>query len=248
MFNISINIIDGLSTSQVEIFNTSAERWSEVIIGDLPSANLNGTKIDDLLIDASGISIDGPGRVLGQAGPTHLRSGSMLPVKGIMEFDTGDLDQLEDNGGLMDVILHEMGHVIGIGTLWQSLGLLDGGGSDNPTFCGKGAMREYADLIDQTKPTPVPVANTGGPGTRDGHWREQTFGDELMTGFLSGASRPLSRLTVASLADIGYEVCLDAAERYELPSEDALVKLGIMGDEPFYHRCDIARPVPVIIQ
>lgn len=41
-------------------------------------------------------------------------------------------------------------------------------------------MREYAVLIGATVPTPVPVANTGGPGTRDGHWRESVFGNELL--------------------------------------------------------------------
>src|SRR3712207_7394171 len=47
------------------------------------------------LIDASGVAIDGPGGVLGQAGPDYVRGGSYLPVHGVMEFDTADLARLE---------------------------------------------------------------------------------------------------------------------------------------------------------
>ncbi len=63
----------------------------------------------------------------------------------------------------------------------------------------------------------VPVANRGGPGTRDGHWRESIFGNELMTGFVGpGRDLPLSTVTIASLADLGYQVDLNAADPYRL--------------------------------
>lgn len=246
MFNITLNILSGLSESQMATFERAALRWSEVISGDLPPITIEGVEVDDILIAAQGIQIDGPGGTLGQAGPTHLREGSLLPARGIMEFDVDDLRMLEADQSLEDVILHEMGHVLGIGTLWQALSLLDGAGQDNPTFTGEATMTEYASLLDAAAPEPVPVANTGGPGTRDGHWRELTFGDELMTGFLSGQDRALSRLTVASLQDIGYEVCFGAADAYALPSQAQLHGLGLMEKPARYHRCTMARPVPVI--
>jgi hypothetical protein len=40
---------------------------------------------------------------------------------------------------------------------------------------------------------------------------------------------PLSRLTIAALADMGYEVDLDAADPYRLPSALELAALGIGG-------------------
>jgi hypothetical protein len=49
------------------------------------------------------------------------------------------------------------------------------------------------------------------------HWREETFFNELMTGFLGSPPSPLSRLTVASLADLGYGVDFGAADPYSLP-------------------------------
>jgi hypothetical protein len=63
----------------------------------------------------------------------------------------------------------------------------------------------------------VPVENTGGLGTRNGHWRETTFGNELMTGFLNSGKNPLSRLTIASLRDLGYIVNLSVADPYKRP-------------------------------
>src|SRR5690606_12711586 len=115
--------------------------------------------------------IDGPGGILGQAGPTVVRTGSFLPARGIMQFDAADLAHLEATGQLMDVILHEMGHVIGIGTIWQDLGLLVGAGSADPRFTGTSATAQYNTIFGLSG-TSVPVANTGGAGTRDAHWRE----------------------------------------------------------------------------
>lgn len=42
--------------------------------------------------------------------------------------------------------------------------------------------------------------------------------NELMTGFVGEAGNPLSRLTVASLEDLGYEVDRDASEPHQLPN------------------------------
>ena len=63
----------------------------------------------------------------------------------------------------------------------------------------------------------MPVENTGGVGTRGSHWRETVFRTELMSGFIDAAGNPISRVTVASLGDLGYQVDLDSAEPYALP-------------------------------
>lgn len=230
-FAIDVRFRGGLTPTQRAVFEVAAARWSEVIVGNLPEVTVDGTPIDDVLIDAQGIAIDGASGVLGQAGPTRLRNDSLLPATGIMEFDIGDLAQLEASGGLLNVIVHEMGHVLGIGTLWRAKNLLSGAGSPNPLFTGMNAMREFGRLTGNSAPVPVPVANTGGQGTRDGHWREIVFGSELMTGFLNPAFNPLSRLTIASLEDLGYAVNYAAADPYVLPSSLELAVMGI-GAEP----------------
>lgn len=219
-FSIEIRFLGGLTESQQTIFDDAACRWQEIITGDLPSVQLaNGDIIDNVRIDAQGTNIDGASGILGQAGPTQLRAGSFLPATGIMRFDSADLARLEAENSLIDVIIHEMGHVLGFGTLWSSqfLNLISDEGSENPVFTGTNAIREYNVLTNSETSGPVPLANTGGPGTRDGHWRELTFDNELMTGFIDDGSNPISKLSIAAFEDMGYEVAYSAANTYALP-------------------------------
>jgi len=232
-FTITVVFLGGLTTAQKNAFKTAANRWSKVIVGDLPDVVVNGQVIDDVLVEASGVAIDGPGGILGQAGPTHLRPASagaaaFIPAKGRMQFDTADLANMQANGTLTDVITHEMGHLIGIGTIWTIKGLLAGASGNNPTFTGKNAKKEYGTLKG-TGPAAVPVENTGGPGTKNSHWRETVFRNELMTGFVAGPPNPMSRLTVASLKDLGYVVDMTKAEPYSLPNLLQLAESASLG-------------------
>lgn len=218
-FVIEVRFLGGLTPRQQDAFAGAADRWSRIIIGDVPSVMADGEIIDDVLILAEGRSIDGVGRILGQAGPTRLRPATgpaaFLPAKGIMRFDTADLENMERNGTLNDVITHEMGHVLGIGTIWREKGLLLRSAPNDPVFTGPTASVEFGRLRS-TGSTPVPVADVGGPGTVDSHWRESTFNNELMSGSISGVGNPISRVTVASLQDLGYVVDINAAEPFTL--------------------------------
>jgi hypothetical protein len=242
-FTIDVRFTGGLSPRQQEAFAAAADRWARMVVGDLPAVVVDGETVDDVLILASGADIDGPGQVLGRAGPTQLRpvSAGLLPAVGQMQFDTADLEQMERDGTLDDVITHEMGHVLGIGTLWSRLGLLSGAGTNDPVFTGTGAVAEWAALDGSGA---VPVENTGGPGTREGHWREAVFGDELMSGFIAEAGNPISRVTVASLADLGYVVDLEAAEPYRLPAgaEGSAAIVTRRG-----RRCRVGRPTAHVL-
>src|SRR4051812_49792640 len=85
-FTIEIRFMGGLSAKQKAAFKNAADRWSRVIVGDLPSVMVEGEIIDDVLIIAQGSAIDGPGQILGQAGPTRLRpanagSAAFLPAR-----------------------------------------------------------------------------------------------------------------------------------------------------------------------
>lgn len=230
-YKIVVRFLGGLTPTQKNAFKAAADRWTKVIVGDVPTVVVGGEVIDDLLIEAQGVAIDGPGSILGQAGPTNLRPASaganaFLPAKGIMSFDTADLAAMQANGTLLDVITHEMGHVIGIGTIWSRKGVLTGAGTSNPRFTGTNAKKEYG-ILKGTGPLAVPVENSGGAGTRDSHWRESVFKSELMSGFIAAPNNPLSRLTVASLKDLGYVVNMNAAEPYSLPNLQALAESGL---------------------
>lgn len=233
-YMIEVRFLGGLSDNQQAAFAAAADRWARMIVGDLPAVLVDGEVVDDILILAMGADIDGPGRILGQAGATHLRplaagDAAGLPAKGIMKFDTADLARMEADGTLGDVITHEMGHVVGVSArMWADKGLLQGENTDDPTFVGPGAVEEYQALRGPAAPPGVPVENSGGPGTRLSHWRESVFHNELMSGFVAGAGNPLSRVTVASLADLGYQVDREAAEPYQLPDLLALAEEGAL--------------------
>ena len=191
------------------IFQAAAARWEQVITADLPDVN----GIDDLLITVNVGAIDGSGGTLGFAGPDSFRSAALggLPLTGSTTLDSADLASLEAIGILDDTVLHEFGHILGIGTIWDRKGLISG--SD---YTGVSARREYQALGGQS--SFVPLETNGGPGTALGHWSEDVFNNELMTGFINRQSNPLSKLTIGSLQDIGYSVNYNVADAYSLPS------------------------------
>jgi Bacterial Ig-like domain/Leishmanolysin len=210
-FQITLAFGGGLTATQQAVFTAAAARWQAIITTDLVDV---GT-IDDIRIDATGVTIDGPGNILGQAGPTAIRGSNQLPFTGEMEFDSADLASMEANGSLNNVITHEMGHVLGIGTLWDLKSLTINPNTTSWGYIGSNALTQYRSMISSTTATNVPVENLGGPGTAGGHWRESTFNNELMTGSINSGSNPLSRMSAASMIDLGYQgVNIDAAEAY----------------------------------
>ena len=226
-FEVTLRFNGMMTPSQQAAFTSAAARWSQVIRSGLPSGSLSipadgcgtgapalSTTIDDVYIDATIAPIDGVGSVLGQAGPCWVRTSGGLPLYGAMKFDTADVANLEAAGDFGDVILHEMGHVLGLGTVWSGKGL-SGGGTANPVFTGPVAGGAWQ-AIGGTGP--VPVENSGGPGTVDSHWRESVFDGELMTGYIDHLRNPLSAVTIGALSDLGYGVDLGAADAYGLPS------------------------------
>jgi hypothetical protein len=223
-FNIDVQFGGGLTPSQQAIFQRAADRWGQIIVGDVADAVFNGRPVDDLLIEARGIDIDGPLNILGQAAPDAFRDGSKLPYHGFMEFDRADLAAMEKGGQLLNVIIHEMGHVLGVGTIWEDLGLVQGLGTAGPIFVGPNATAEY-NRIFRTRVNGVPVESEGGAGTAGGHWSEALFTDELMSGFLNFARNPVSRVTAASMMDLGYQVNLNGSEHY-IPSSQRVRAAG----------------------
>lgn len=226
-FNITVRLNGSMTPSQQAAFTNAAARWSQAIRTGLSTVSLNlpvddcGTgapafngAIDDLLIDATIAPIDGVGAVLGQAGPCYNRTSNGLPVYGVMKFDTADVADLQSEGDFDAVILHEMGHVLGFGTVWATRGLV-GAGTGNPTFTGATALGAWQAIGGAGA---VPVEGLGGSGTADSHWRESVFNGELMTGWIDHNNNPMSTVTIAAFADLGYGVDLGAADPYGSPA------------------------------
>ena len=243
-YHIEIRFYGGDPNAQVQAaFENARLRIESIISADLPATKVNNVNladtntcgvpatvnetIDDLVIYATVKTIDGVGKVVASSGPCLVRSTGKLPVVGRMEMDADDLNALASSGRLNAVVLHEMLHVLGFGTIWDQVSpvRLAGAGGDDPRFTGPQAVQAcVAAGGSSICAAGVPVENcagipTCGTGTRDSHWRETIFRTELMTGFIEAANipMPLSAITIQSFADLGYSVNAAGADSYKIP-------------------------------
>jgi hypothetical protein len=226
-YDIVIRPIGSVDPAVLATFESAAQRWERTITTDVPDVAVSGYRgctnlappvnlIDDLVIDVQITAIDGQGGVLGQAGPCASAVADGLPRAGTMRFDSADVATWMANGGFQAVVLHEMAHVLGYGTKWSGFSLLTGNPGADPRFVGPQATAEWQALSGES--TAVPVEAGGGAGTAYSHWRDSVFGNELMTGMIGLGVSPLSRVSIASLGDLGYHVDLSQADPYSLPS------------------------------
>jgi len=214
-FEVAFKFLVPPTDAQRAVFQTAADRWQRIIINDVPSVSgtlpscfsglppVSTDIIDDVVIEVALVPIDGPGKILGAAGPCWVRDEDNLPVSGVMYFDSADLAYLESLGLFDEVIVHEMGHVLGIGTLWNFGRSLVQGTASQPYFGGQLANTHW---VAEGGLGYLPIENSGGAGTIYAHWRESALRNELMTGYLNLGENPLSRITGGSLADMGYGV------------------------------------------
>ena len=122
-----------------------------------------------------------------------------------------------------------MGHALGFrsGT-WETLSLVrkpfsDNGYSPDLQFPGLKAISAFnaAGGASYTG-AKVPVERFGLRGSVGSHWRESVLRHELMTSVGGGEpERPLSAITIQSLADLGYRVDVAQADAYTLPGPSA---------------------------
>ncbi|KAI9021046.1 hypothetical protein DFJ74DRAFT_643640 [Hyaloraphidium curvatum] len=278
VFNIEL-VSCGSDPETDAIFVRAAQRWMNIITTDLTDfdaasqglrpitclRDFSGrevatcSRIDDLLIGYQVLRIDGTGGTLGAAGPNGVRPrsfarGAGLPFSGFVVLDSADLAALRQRSPQLAeaTVLHEIGHVLGIGTRWSD-GLIDPANCDARTagpaflaeFTGSNAARGLAAIGGQGRPR---VEDRGGRGTACGHWKDSTYGTELMTGSLSPRSNPLSLMTALSLADLGYGVDERSAEieafdvrRVQREREEGWVEIGGCTGGPW----ETAVPIPV---
>ncbi len=264
-YRVALRYIGPEPTGAIATAFTNAVRRIEAAVvgelGDIPITNtipsclagslttpINET-VDDVLIFARVDSIDGPGGVLGSAGPCLIRNSDQLTAVGSMRFDNADLANLAAQGRLESVILHEMLHVIGIGTLWATKGLLrdpnlstvrfDGALARDACINVNGGANACAVAVPAENCLDLPPTTNCGGGTINSHWKESTFQGELMTGFLSPGVNPFAAFTIQSLADIGYEANGLAADNYTVPPPGLMAYLRDMSTS------DLRMPAPI---
>jgi hypothetical protein len=206
--------LDVLITDR-ELFRRARDTWTSVIQSNLPSVasvNLESgmltgncrypTTINDIYICCQYIDIDGEGGVVGRTAILATRNDTKgLPVVSRIRLDNDDLISLKDAGIFQQVVEHELAHALGFGILWGPRNLTR---TVNGTceYTGVRAIAEYRAITGCNR---IP--------TTCGHWREECLNRELMTDSADLTSA-LSRVTIASMADLGYDVSYDSAESF----------------------------------
>lgn len=217
-FQITFNYDSSVTDQAKSVFEWAGERWSQIITGDLPNVTYNGKVIDDFEIN---VSLEDLGDGLnGYAGTLQTRPGQRgLPYLGQAVINSTKIS----NPGIKYTIVHEIGHALGFNQeFWSGAGFnFFGGTTADPRFTGSNAVREYNSIFG-TQATSVPLADTGGAGTYGSHWRTSVFGTEVLSvGWDTRRTdvRPLSRVTVGVMQDLGYKVNYLAADKYTKPAD-----------------------------
>lgn len=229
-FNVSLSFIGSITDVQRTAFVLGANRLHHVITSSFPTEYLVVGSIcgqprpavpyliNDIMVFVQVQNIDGPGGILGNAGPCVIDLNGNVRAA-IMNFDSSDVDMFISMGKFDSVVLHEFFHAVGMGSIWDDEGLVypyAPSGTQPLRYTGEFG-RHGSQLIGGPVGGYPVIENGYGPGTARGHWSESVYGDELMTGFLSGAQQPISVMTIQSLRDLGFSVDLTRADDYTLP-------------------------------
>ena len=230
-FDIELVFLSSFTEKQKWAIQYAARRWMSIIREDLPDYTFtqgwsgqcgdhsfrisSGERIDDLRIYVVSFNDDNT-PVEGWGGPFVLRTNSHLSVVGCMGFNL-------PYSASFSTAMHEIGHVLGIGTgPWYNNGFVQESPGD-VHFNGPRAIAAFNAAGGRNYTgKKVPLDENGW------HWRASVFKGELMRAEGSGAA--LSAITIQSLADIGYSVDVTQADPYTLPS--AAAKVVAAGSTP----------------
>ena len=239
-FDIELVFVDGHGFSEAHqtLFEQAAAIWENLITADISDSNpawgpldtddfewwpgsqkedwfgrLVTEAVDDVQVFVAAVELDG--NTYGQGGSLWFRRASGLPLNGYVALSSRILVE-ENDEVVLGTMLHELGHVLGIGgDTWDDLLALPSRNHPGRDTHFQGTLARSAFLAagGYYRRPGVPVHNEG--FGRDGHWRASHVPGELMLPWIS-ADAPLSAITVQALADLGYEVDPDRAEPYSI--------------------------------
>lgn len=197
----------GLSLSERNAIDAAEQIWESVILGYAPGISRTG-----LQLSAQKVSVDGAGGFVARSSlaGSVIEGGYAISTGGSILIDTSDINQLVSTRQLTSVVAHEIGHLLGFGTLWVDNGVYV---EDSGQYTGSHGLQAYRNEFDAAASF-VPVELDGGESTSNSHWDKLTsifdlqgrpLANELMTGFL-GDDPFLSQTTIQSLQDLGFSV------------------------------------------
>lgn len=160
----------------------------------------------------------------------EYKFGNTFPMVGAIVLNATYLYGSMKEDQLYAVLLHEVGHVLGIGTVWNlpqsPLTLYREDERDKYYYTGIHALREYRSYYPTNDVVGIPIEDDGGEGTEGSHPEEDMnrviegephpgLEDELMTGWIQSLTS-LSRITLGFLEDIGYDVDYSKADPFNI--------------------------------
>ena len=215
-FDIELVFLDDFTEDEQKVWHRIARRWESAIQMDFPDYTFSGghstTCGDHLVGIPAGAQIDDVRIYIvkfaspwqGGYGAPYIKRSSSMPIAGCVGIRAG----LGDLHSVWNIGLHEIGHVLGIGTTWTNSGLLlrlNG----NVHFAGPQAIAAF----NRAGGTDYQGAKV--PVERDrAHWHSSVLSGEFMTG--TGGDNAFSAITLGALSDLGYTVDFSAADPYEL--------------------------------
>jgi hypothetical protein len=258
-FDLTLNITSpgSFTASQLQVLEEAIDdaeaMWENVITGYQPGINLSGITIS--VISGSGFA---DASITGNSN----QGGFRLSTSGRIRINTGVIDTFGpwDGSGptppnteflgvnyIDELLAHEIGHVLGIGTQWINNGVYVHGTGQ---YTGQFGLAAYQADFDAS-PIFLPVELAGSSGTQNSHWNQlmrsstqegnpsdpwildprvgitDQFGRDLALELMTGAIDPdygepfMSRMTVQSLRDLGFTVVPE-------PSAIILLLMGLL--------------------
>ena len=238
-FDLQFSISDPggqFNANELNILNAALVRvermWETVITGYQSSISV-GTIPISVNPTTSGLAAANFSGTTAQGGFTLATSGFMnININEIENFANWQGVGANGRNYIDELLAHEVGHVLGVGTLWVSNGIYS---TNTFHYTGAHGLAAYQAEFNKAAAF-VPVENAGNPGTPNAHWDQlmrsspqegnpsdpwsldprvgvvdqygRDRGLELMTGAIDpDYGEPfLSRFTVESMRDMGYTV------------------------------------------
>ena len=238
-FDVQFSIVDSggqFTTNERDILDAAlarAERmWETVITGYQPTIIIGSIPIS-IYPTTTGLA------AATYSTPTY-QGGFTLATQGFININVNEIENFANWQGvgangrnyIDELLAHEVGHVLGVGTLWVGNGVYE---TNTFHYTGVYGLAAYQAEFNQTVAF-VPVENAGNPGTPNAHWDQlmrsspqegnpsdpwsldprvgvvDQYGRDRGLELMSGAIDPdygepfLSRFTVESMRDLGYTV------------------------------------------
>ena len=255
-FDIEVVFGPGFTERHREVVWQAVERWEEVLVGDQPDVPVDGYlegcgegglrlvgTIDDLVIVMHSNTIGLP--YLAFAGRCGQREQPALIFHGGNWYGSHFFEPEYSIGSVFhETVLHEIGHVVGIGLGrgWSQFARWSGDDATDPHYAGPLAIAAFDEAGGKEyRGNKVPLYDRF-------HWGRPMMVSDIMVGGLGGGNA-LSAITLQALADQGHVVDLSKADslRVALPGQTVAGAPAEVAGEDAREFSDIIIDLPVVV-